>query len=171
MKRKMTTIVLLIAAAVLIAVVVFHERQQVGNEPGMLAEDFTLPMHERDEGSLSDYFGDVIVLNIWASWCKPCQKEMPELMKLQEDYGDEGLKVLTVNAHFTERTVEDAPKFIEEMGITLPVFFDEDGVVWDRYQLIGLPTTYIIDRKGRIKHKIPGEVNYEGLKPLVEPLL
>lgn len=171
MKRKLTTVVLFIAAILIIAVIVFQERQQVGNQPGMLAEDFTLPMYEQKEGSLSDYFGDVIVLNMWASWCAPCKKEMPDLMKLQEDYGDEGLQVLAVNAHYTERTANDAPNFIEEIGITLPVMFDVDGVVWDKYQLIGLPTTYIIDRKGRIKHKIPGEVNYEGLKEMIEPLL
>ncbi len=167
----MTGVVLVIAAVLVIAVLFLQERQAVGNKPGMLAEDFTLPMYEQDQGSLSDYAGQVVILNMWASWCGPCRAELPDLMKLQADYGEQGLSVLAVNMQFTERTVKDAPEFIEEMKLTLPVFFDEDGDVWDRYQLVGLPTTFIIDRKGRIKQKIPGEVNYEGLQKIIEPLL
>lgn len=171
MKRKMTVLVVIIAALALVAVLFFQDKEEIGNSPGMIAENFTLPMYKQEPSELHDYFGDVIILNVWASWCEPCKKEMPAFMELQDDYGDQGLTVLAMNMQTAERTLEDAPKFIEEMNITLPIFFDEDGIVSDRYQIVGLPTTYIIDRKGKIKQKIPGEVNYEGLEKIIKPLL
>lgn len=171
MKRKVTGVVFVAAALIIIAVFFFQDRQEIGNRPGMTAENFALPMYQEEASELHDYFGDVIILNMWASWCEPCRKEMPDLMRLQADYEDEGLTILTVNMQTFERTLNDAPNFIEELNITLPVFFDEDGVVADRYQVFGLPTTYIIDRDGTIKQNIPGEVNYEGLEELIKPLL
>jgi thiol-disulfide isomerase/thioredoxin len=171
MKRRVTIFVLGIVAVLIIGVVFLQERKEIGNEPGMVAENFTLPMHTQESGELWDYKGDVIILNMWASWCEPCRDEMPDLMDLQRDYSNKGLTILTVNMQTFERTLEDAPNFIEELGITLPVFFDEDGVVADRYKIIGIPVTYIIGRDGTIEHFIRGEVHYEGLESLIQPLL
>jgi peroxiredoxin len=171
MKRNLTIVVLSIAVALVIGTVFFQDRKVVGNEPGMIAENFNLPMHQQDSGALYDYKGDVIILNLWASWCEPCKDEMPDLMKLDLDYQEKGLTVLTVNMQTFERTLNDAPNFIEDLEITLPVFFDENGVVADRYNVIGMPTTYIIGRDGTIEHLIRGEVHYEGLASLIEPLL
>ncbi|WP_227935069.1 TlpA family protein disulfide reductase [Alkalihalobacillus deserti] len=171
MKRNATIIVLSAAAILLIAIIFFQDRQEVGSEPGMMAENFTLPMHNQETGELNDYIGDVIILNTWASWCEPCRDEMPDLMRLQEDYETEGLTILTVNMQKLERTLTDAPLFIDELNINLPVFFDENGTVYERYNIIGLPTTYIIARDGTIEHLIRGEVDYEGLESLIEPLL
>ena len=137
----------------------------------MIAENFDLPMFQQEQGELHDFIGDVIILNMWASWCEPCRKEMPDLMELQADYDEEGLTILTVNMQTFERTLNDAPAFIEELDITLPVFFDEKGMVADRYQITGLPLTYIIGRDGTIEQRILGEVNYEGLEEMIKPLL
>ncbi|MFC0558215.1 TlpA disulfide reductase family protein [Halalkalibacter alkalisediminis] len=171
MKRNATIMVLGVAAILLIAIIFFQDRQEIGSQPGMIAENFSLPMHNQDAGELNDYSGDVIILNMWASWCEPCRDEMPDLMRLQADYEAEGLTILTVNMQKLERTLTDAPRFIEELEINLPVFFDEDGVVYERYNIIGMPTTYIISRDGTIEHLIRGEVHYEGLETLIEPLL
>ncbi|GAE36854.1 TlpA disulfide reductase family protein [Halalkalibacter akibai] len=171
MKRLSTILVLSLAAILIITIVFLQERQQIGNEPGMLAENFKLPMTDGQVGELYNYTGDVLILNMWASWCEPCRDEMPDLMRLQSDYESKGLTVLTVNMQTFERTLKDAPAFIEEMNITLPVFFDENGVVADRYKVVALPATYIINRDGTIEHFIRGEVHYEGLQSLIEPLL
>lgn len=171
MHRKITRLVVIAAALIIIAVLFFQDRKEVGNRPGMIAENFTLPMYQQESGELHDYIGDVLILNMWASWCEPCRNEMPDLMKLQADYEEEGLTILTVNMQTTERTLKDAPAFIEEIDITLPVFFDEDGVVADRFQIIALPITYIIRRDGTIERQITGEVNYEALEEMIEPLL
>jgi cytochrome c biogenesis protein CcmG/thiol:disulfide interchange protein DsbE len=96
---------------------------------------------------------------------------VPDLMRLQEDYKTEGLTILTVNMQKLERTLTDAPRFIDELDISLPVFFDENGDVQELYNIIGMPTTYIIGRDGTIEHLIRGEVHYEGLESLIEPLL
>lgn len=171
MKRYATILVLAVAAILLIGITFFQDRQEVGSQPGMIAENFTLPMHHQATGELNDYKGDVIILNMWASWCEPCRDEMPDLMRLQEDYDAKGLTILTVNMQKLERTLTDGPRFIEELDIKLPIFFDEDGTVYERYNIIGMPTTYIIARDGTIEHLIRGEVHYEGLETLIEPLL
>ncbi|GAE25445.1 thioredoxin family protein [Halalkalibacter wakoensis JCM 9140] len=171
MKRKITILVLSVVAIVIIGLVFFQDRQEIGNERGMIAENFTLPMYTQESGELWDYRGDVIILNMWASWCEPCRDEMPDLMDLQADYGESGLSVVTVNMQKTERTLQDAPNFIEEIEITLPVFFDVDGDVADRYKIFGMPMTYIINRDGVIEHVIRGEVDYKGLETLIKPIL
>ncbi|WP_332633892.1 TlpA disulfide reductase family protein [Halalkalibacter flavus] len=171
MKRRATIFILGVVTVLIIGIIFLQERQEIGNEPGMIAENFSLPMYTEDSGELWDYRDDVIILNMWASWCEPCRDEMPDLMDLQADYEDKGLSVVTVNMQKTERTLHDAPDFIEEIGITLPVFFDVDGDVADRYKIFGMPMTYIIDREGVIEHVIRGEVDYEGLESLILPLL
>ncbi|MDT8859843.1 TlpA family protein disulfide reductase [Alkalihalobacillus sp. MEB130] len=171
MKRGTTILVLGVVGILLIGIIFFQDRKEIGNEPGMIAENFALPMYTDDMGELWDYRGDVIILNMWASWCEPCRDEMPDLMDLQADYHDQGLNILTVNMQKSERTLQDAPNFIEEIGITLPVFFDVDGDVADRYKIFGMPMTYIINREGVIEHVIRGEVDYAGLESLMKPLL
>ncbi|MEC2070677.1 MULTISPECIES: TlpA disulfide reductase family protein [Alkalihalophilus] len=171
MKRKRTFLVLAIACILAVVTVVTMDRQEVGNEVGMVAEDFELPTYQGGQESFNQYEGQVVILNMWASWCEPCRDEMPDFMELQQDYHQEGLDIVTVNMQTYERTLNDAPEFIEEMNLTLPVFFDEDGVVSDRYGIRVLPTTFVIDREGVIAHVIPGEVNYERLEELIKPLL
>ncbi|MCK0473801.1 TlpA disulfide reductase family protein [Halalkalibacter sp. APA_J-10(15)] len=171
MKKLRTKMILGACVILAIAVIVFADRQQYGNEKGMVMEDFQLPMYEQDEGQLYDYKGDVIVLNLWASWCKPCRDEMPELMELQADYTEKSLSIVTVNMQKTERTLNDAAEFIEEIDLTLPVFFDEDGELLERLDVRHMPTTYIIDREGEIKQIFMGEVTYEMIEEEIEPLL
>ncbi|KGA95697.1 thioredoxin [Alkalihalobacillus alcalophilus ATCC 27647 = CGMCC 1.3604] len=170
MNKHVTMIILI--AAVIGGIVVFFmtDRLEVGSEPGMEAIDFTLPMYEEETKSLSDFFGDVIVLNVWASWCEPCIREMPDLMELDEEYGND-VTVLTINMQRFERALTDAPEFIEEIGLTLPVFFDEEGKVYEEYHITGFPRTYVINQEGIIEHVFKGEVNKEMLEHSIEPLL
>ncbi|WP_100372572.1 TlpA disulfide reductase family protein [Bacillus sp. FJAT-45037] len=170
MKQQRTIMVIGVALLLIIVTIFTTGKREVGNEVGMVAENFTLPTHEKGEREFAEYEGQVIVLNFWASWCEPCRDEMPALMELQEDYQSEGLEVVTVNAQKTERTLNDAPAFIEEMNLTLPVFFDENGEVYDRYGLRGLPTTFVINREGIIEQVLLGEVTYSDLEEHVVPL-
>ncbi|TES52821.1 TlpA family protein disulfide reductase [Halalkalibacterium halodurans] len=171
-KKRLTTIVVLIAVVASVIIILTQNNLEVGNGKGMLAEDFTLPLYEESQSrSLSDYRGDVVILNVWASWCEPCRKEMPALMELQSDYESEDVSIVTVNMQTFERTVNDAGEFIEELGITLPVFLDEEGEFADAYQVQHLPMTYVLDREGIIHEVILGEVTYEQLEQLIVPLL
>ncbi|MFA9456940.1 TlpA disulfide reductase family protein [Halalkalibacter sp. AB-rgal2] len=172
MKKLRTKMILGACVILAIAVIIFADRQQYGNEKGMVMEDFQLPMYEQDEGQLYDYQGDVIVLNLWASWCEPCRDEMPELMELQDEYAEKGLSIVTVNMQTTERTLNDAAQFIEEIDLTLPVFFDEDGELLERLRAKhGMPITYVIGREGEITEVFLGEVTYEMIEEEIEPLL
>ncbi|MFN7251054.1 MAG: TlpA family protein disulfide reductase [Anaerobacillus sp.] len=179
-KQKLGSLLILLIAVGLIAyVVATNQSPQVGVEKGMLAPDFTLPLWGTDtEESLSSYQGDIVVLNLWASWCPPCQKEMPDLIRLSEDYKDKGVKVLGINLATHERNAEGADEFMVEYGVTFPTFVDQPidnvnrrGIVSSLYNIQSIPYTYILDGKGKIAHVIRGEVTYEILDKLIKELM
>ncbi|WP_017728169.1 TlpA disulfide reductase family protein [Halalkalibacterium ligniniphilum] len=171
-KQRLTILVLIAAVVGISAILLTQKEREVGNARGMIAQDFTLPMYDSGrQGELSDYRGNIVVMNMWASWCEPCRDEMPALMDFQSDYEDAGVSVITVNMQTFERTLDDASDFIEELNITLPVFFDENGYVANVYQIAGLPATFILDSSGVIEHVIYGEVTYNMLQALVDPML
>ncbi|KMK76095.1 TlpA family protein disulfide reductase [Alkalihalobacillus pseudalcaliphilus] len=169
MKKGITISVLLLALIGGAIVFYLTERTEVGAYEGNQAIDFTLPMYKDDTRSLSDFFGEVIILNVWASWCEPCIREMPDLMEIDDEYDD--VTVLTVNMNRFERNDDDAPNFIEEIGFTLPVFIDVDGEMYEQYHITGFPRTYIIDQEGIIQQIFPGEINKEMLKNAIEPYI
>jgi thiol-disulfide isomerase/thioredoxin len=179
-KQKLGSLLILLIAVGLIAyVVATNQSPQVGVEKGMHAPDFTLPIWGTDaEASLSSYQGDIVVLNLWASWCPPCQKEMPDLIRLSEDYKDKGVVVLGINLATHERNAEGADEFMVEYGVTFPTFVDQPidnvnrrGIVSSLYNIQSIPYTYILDEKGKIAHVIRGEVTYEILDKLIKELM
>ncbi|WP_078553146.1 TlpA family protein disulfide reductase [Bacillus alkalicellulosilyticus] len=173
-KKKSLSIVILVVAAILIGYVIVTEfnKEVVGVAQGNIAVDFTTPLWPtNEEASLSDFSGDIIILNFWASWCEPCRDEMPDLMEFEQDYGHLGIRVVGVNMSTFERTLVDAEKFLEEYGITFPSFIDSDGVVATTYKPRFFPTTYILDEQQVIQQVLPGEINYRVLEEYVLPLV
>lgn len=173
--KRLISIIVFVFAVGLIGYVIFTTQSgKVGITEGMTAPDFALPLWHTDEVvSLSSFRGEIVVLNLWASWCPPCRKEMPDLIRLSENYQGKGVTVLGVNLATHERSSEDADEFIEEFGIEFPTFIDlpiEDGkgVVSSRYNITGIPYTYIIDRDGIIVKVFPGEATYEMLETVIE---
>ncbi|WP_040606552.1 TlpA disulfide reductase family protein [Salsuginibacillus kocurii] len=173
MKKVQVTTLVLALAAIAVAYVLYTNLSNVepGVNEGDRALDFTLPMREQEAQSLSGYEGDVVILNMWASWCEPCKDEMPELNDLHDDYQDEGLTVIALNMASYERSTDDAIEFLDEFDIDLPVMFDEEGEVADNYRAQRFPTTYVINRDQVIEQVIIGEVTYEQLDRLIAPLL
>ncbi|WP_157842923.1 TlpA family protein disulfide reductase [Bacillus sp. FJAT-44742] len=173
MKKKLTMFILIVAGVAGMFVVYTNLTiERVGVEVGNAAVDFTLPTWTEEERSLSSYSGDIVIMNMWASWCEPCTREIPDLLQLHEDYHAEGVSVLTINMNSYERTREDAQRFVEEYNMTeAPAVIDVEGDVADMYNIQYLPTTYIIDEDGIIVDKIPGEVSYELLEQKVLELL
>ncbi len=139
--------------------------QQPGHSP---APDFSLASLAGDEISLSDYKGQVILVNLWATWCPPCKAEMPTLNAFYEAHRDDGFVVLAVNSQEGAATVKD---FIQTNGFTFPVLLDANGEVMGRYHVRALPTSFIIDRNGLIQHIQSGEISAQQLTRIVEPLL
>ncbi|MCI0607995.1 MAG: TlpA family protein disulfide reductase [Anaerolineae bacterium] len=133
--------------------------QQPGPPPnpkaGFAAPDFTLDTLDGGQLTLSELRGHPIVLNLWASWCLPCRSEMPAIEKAYQHYKDAGLIVIGLNTA-SQDSESDARAFVQELGLTFPIALDRDGSVQSRYQLLGLPSTYFIDRKGIIRAVVVG---------------
>lgn len=102
---------------------------------------------------ISDYRGNVVLLNFWATWCKPCKEEMPEIQAAYDTYKAQGFVVLGIN--FGEKR-EKVEKLVKEMGLTFPILLDEDVEVAERHRVVSLPVTFFIDAKGIIKEQVFG---------------
>ncbi len=142
---------------------------------GSPAPDFKLPdLHMTKEYSLEDFKGKVILLNFWASWCTGCKAEMPEFVKLQEKYGDKGFLIVAVNI---DRDPMKARKFIEEnLGdkLNFLILYDGKKKVIKAYKPIGMPSSYLIDRKGNLVKYFPSsftEDNVHILEKAIEEAL
>ncbi|MDR1933457.1 MAG: TlpA family protein disulfide reductase [Spirochaetales bacterium] len=109
--------------------------------------DFTLPLLSGGTQSLDSLRGKVVFLNFWATWCPPCRAEMPAMEKLYQKFKNDGLAFFTVNIQEDKKDVE---AFMKEFGLSFPVALDFKGEAAAMYGVRGIPTTYIIDRDGRI---------------------
>ncbi len=130
------------------------------------APDFTLLTPEGKEITLSDYRGNVVLVNFWGSWCEPCVHELPELQAAHERLSDQGFVVIGVNLFDDEQqnynhTVQDIQQFVEENGITYPVVLDNQGEVTEAYRVFPIPTSFFVDTKGNIRYVLPRELTTE----------
>lgn len=110
-----------------------------------------------DSVSLEELRGKVVLLNVWATWCIPCREEIPALQRLHEENAARGLEVVgvSVDAPGEEESIRD---FVREFGVTFPIWYDEENVVTPTFRLIGVPSTYLIDREGQIVWKFMGPI-------------
>lgn len=137
-------------------------------QEGNQALDFELASLDGGNVALSDYQGNIIIMNMWATWCPPCRAEMPELDQFYQAHKADGLVVLAVNGRESESTVRP---FIEANNFTFPVLLDIDGEVGRQYMARSFPTTYVIDRNGRIHHVKVGQISEQELEQIVSPLI
>lgn len=121
------------------------------------APDFTLTAADGTSLRLSDLRGKVVLLNFWATWCPPCEAELPDLNALHRDYAEaQGFTVVGIDM---EEAPADVRAFAEARGLTYPLLLDTDGVVTnDRYGVRSLPTSMIIDRDGVIRDTWVGQI-------------
>jgi peroxiredoxin len=122
---------------------------------GFMAPDFTLDLLDGDQLTLSELRGHQVMLNFWASWCLPCRREMPAIESVYQRYKDSGLVVIGLNLT-SQDSESDSWAFAQESELTFPIALDRDGSVRDRYQLLGLPSTYFIDQSGIIRSIMVG---------------
>ena len=115
-----------------------------------VAPDFTLKGEDGKTYRLSDYRGKVVVLNFWATWCPPCRYEMPSMDRAWRKVKGENIAILAVNVGEDEDTVF---AFTGHYPVTFPLPLDRDGRVIDKYPVVGLPTTFIIDPRGLVTHR------------------
>ena len=147
------------------------EDDQQEKDDESIAPDFKMFDLSGNEYRLHDYLGKPIVLNFWASWCGPCQMEMPEFEQAYNELGDD-VNFLMVNMTDGSReTVETASKFIEEMGYTFPIFYDTAQEAAYTYAVYSLPTTYFIDAEGNAVAYAKGAINAETLQKGIDAIL
>lgn len=140
----------------------------VGLMKGNIAPDFVLESLDGEERKLSDYRGKKVILNMWATWCPPCREEMPDMQQLHEQYGDGDVAIVAVNLTSSEQAIEDVTEFVEEYGLTFPVLLDPKEQVSGRYQIVSIPTSYILDVEGKIQQKVVGPMSFEMMSELLE---
>ncbi|MBY7142483.1 TlpA family protein disulfide reductase [Virgibacillus sp. NKC19-3] len=135
-----------------------EETDEVGTSVGQMAPDFQLKTMEGEEANLSDYRGQRVILNFWATWCPPCRAEIPDFQKL---YNNEDVEILAVDLTETEESMEEVNAFVEEYEMTFPVLLDESSDVANTYQVMAYPTSYMIDSNGHIQYVAMGAMNYD----------
>jgi peroxiredoxin len=116
---------------------------------GMPAPDFALKSSTGENLRLSEYRGDVVMINFWATWCGPCRQEMPLLDELYTRYERVGFSLLGVNIDDDSQRAMD---MISELGINFPVLFDDRKVVSKLYEVEAMPVTVLVDREGTVRH-------------------
>jgi peroxiredoxin len=122
--------------------------------------------------TMADYKGQVLVLNIWATWCAPCKAELPSLQRLQEEYGPKGLKLVAVS--IDDYVSEDSIRaFAKNFGITFEVLHDSTHAIEQIYQTTGYPETFVIGPEGTIRKKWigPDDWSSQGNRALIAQLL
>lgn len=157
----------------------FDRVDEEGLQRGMFAPDFTLPLwHTNEQASLSSFRGKIVVLNLWASWCPPCRDEMPDLVRLHNEYQGKGVKVVGVNLATLDHGEDAVAKFMDEFRVNFPTFVDQSisstnkrGIVETKYGVRSIPATFILDEDGRIFISIRGKVTYQMLTEQLNKLI
>ena len=146
------------------------EEKNAQPEPA-LAPDFTVYDRDGNEVQLSDYTGKPIVLNFWASWCGPCQMEMPDFHEKYLELGEDVHFLMVNMTDGSRETVDSASAFIDKNAYAFPVFYDTAVDAAMTYGVYSLPTTYFINAKGHAIAQATGSINAETLQRGIDMIL
>ncbi|MCB1869272.1 MAG: TlpA family protein disulfide reductase [Gammaproteobacteria bacterium] len=136
----------------------FSEAQQAGRGLTKLADtpqapEFVLRDLDGNQHRLSDYRGQVVIINFWATWCPPCREEMPSMQRAWESLKNDGIHMLAINVGEDEDTIF---QFTANYPVDFPLLMDSDSGVINQWPVRGLPTTFVVDPKGRISYRAIG---------------
>jgi thiol-disulfide isomerase/thioredoxin len=140
---------LLVTLALLLCICVAVAAQHAAAAPPRSASDFTITGSNGQPLRLSDFKGEVVLLNFWASWCGPCRQEMPILDRIHERYRSLGFTVVGVNV---DEDRGSAMRMLAEAPVDFPVGFDPRGIVSTVYAVDSMPSTVIVDRRGMVRY-------------------
>ncbi len=120
-------------------------------QPGKRAPEIDLMTLEGDRFKLSRLRGNAVVISFWGTWCPPCRKEFPELVRVQAEHGKSGLRIVAVNGRDQERSIEDVERFVRAFPVSFPIALDKRGIARRAYRIAGQPTTVFIDSSGVVR--------------------
>lgn len=172
-KKLLISLIILIAIAVFFTVVNTNNNKQsdraidisppntteVGSalltrlEKPVTAPDFTLPDMDGEIHSLASYKGNPVIINFWATWCPPCRAELPSMNRGWSKIKDEGIAMIAVNVGESEDTIF---AFTGDYPIDFTVLLDESGAVSNQWPIKGLPTTFVLDKEGKVVYRAIG---------------
>jgi thiol-disulfide isomerase/thioredoxin len=115
--------------------------------------DLVLPKWPEGSHDLAQDRGNVVLLDVWATWCEPCRDALPVYEQLQRQYGDKGLRVYAINMDEDPRQIEP---FVRDTKVQLPILREQDGRVENSLGVRLMPTSFILDRQGRLRHRHEG---------------
>ena len=146
MKKKLTAILVILLALGLVATSCPAEAP--APEIGKLAPDFELDTLDGQTLVLSQLKGKPVLLNFWATWCGPCRYEMPFLQQIDQGWPEEELVLLTINI---KESSSQIAQFLQSEGLSFTVLLDSQAAVAQQYNVMGIPTTFFIDKEGVIQ--------------------
>lgn len=172
--RPVFTVVLLaLGLAGVVALLRVDGAESPGVEVGQLAPDYRAPNLQGEEVSVRRHRGQVVMINIWATWCGPCRVEMPSIQAIYDRYRDRGFTVLAVSIDQGPGRQEKVEDFVERHELDFPILLDPGSRVTRVFQTAGVPETFVLDREGRIVKRVIGasDWNSESNRALIEELL
>ncbi|SER14340.1 Peroxiredoxin [Gracilibacillus ureilyticus] len=165
-----TSILVLLFGALLFAVISNLFADDKTLDIGDKAPDFQLPHLNGDQSDvlrLSDLKGKGVMLNFWATYCEPCEREMPYMESLYPEYKDKGVEIIAVSVDATELVIN---QFVDQFDLTFPVLHDKNSQVMDAYGIRPLPTTFFIDENGIVVERVIGELTLEKLEGYLQKI-
>jgi cytochrome c biogenesis protein CcmG, thiol:disulfide interchange protein DsbE len=160
-RRRLSLIVGFVMAGVFVAALVIRLLPQIALVGlGSSAPEFhAMNLRTGRPARLADYRGQVVLLNIWATWCQPCRVEMPALERLSHRFSGTDFHVVAVSIDTDDSTAVSA--FAGQLGLTFDILHDRSGKIQERYQTTGVPESFVIDRHGLIVKKVIGAMEWD----------
>ncbi len=148
-----------------------NEHNGSNNKDLMEAVDFSLTDQYGNTHTLSDYKGKTVFLNFFATWCGPCKVEMPHIEELYNEYNlnNDDIVILAVsNPGGREKDMNGVKQFLKDEGYTFPVVFDESGEVFSKYNIMSLPTTFMINEEGKVYGYVSGALSKDQMESIIK---
>ncbi len=148
-------------SAVIYALYLNIFKEQYNVSKGDDAPNFSLETLQGERVQLKDYRGKGVFLNFWGTWCKPCETEMPYMENAYKVFKEQGVEILAVNIEESNLVVRN---FVDKFGLTFPILMDRGGEVTELYGIGPIPTTYLIDKNGKVVKIITGSMTQQDVK-------
>ncbi len=176
--RKMIPLILLGLGLILIASSAYVIMREVPDQTDLStvpvqvnfsSPELTLNDIQGITHSLSDFHGQVVLVNLWATWCPPCKAEMPTLQTYHDKYADKGFTVIAIN---DGDPTPDVIQFVKDYELSFPVWLDPTYIATEEaFKTMNLPSSFVIDRKGTVRLSWVGEINNKMLEKYVTPII